>query len=63
MMRPHLGNGNDGNNNNNNTHLMDFLIAVREYHGVKGLTVLLGMESPGLTSSLAIGDYVERNIE
>ena len=65
LMHPQLGNGNDGNNNNNNnnTHLTDFLIAGREYHGVKGLIVLLGMESPGLTSSLAIGDYVARIIE
>ena len=38
--------------------MRDFMIAGPEYHGVKGLTVLLGIESPGLTSSLAIGNYV-----
>jgi hypothetical protein len=27
-------------------------------HGLPGLVNLLGMESPGLTSALAIGDYV-----
>jgi L-2-hydroxyglutarate oxidase LhgO len=38
--------------------LKDFVIAGKEYHGVHGLVVLLGFESPGLTSSLAIGDHV-----
>ena len=28
-------------------HIRDFMIAGPEYHGVKGLTVLLGIESPG----------------
>jgi L-2-hydroxyglutarate oxidase LhgO len=36
----------------------DFLIAGQATHGVKGLVHLLGIESPGLTSSMAIGDYV-----
>ena len=36
----------------------DFIIAGKEYHGIEGLVVLLGIESPGLTSSLAIGNYV-----
>jgi L-2-hydroxyglutarate oxidase LhgO len=38
----------------------DFLIEGPEEHGVFGLTNLLGIESPGLTSSLAIADEVAR---
>lgn len=47
----------------NRTHLKDFLIAEENYHGVEGLTVLLGIESPGLTSSLSIGNYVAEIID
>ena len=36
----------------------DFLIQGPEHHGVDGLINLFGIESPGLTSSLAIADYV-----
>ena len=36
----------------------DFMIEGPERHGVGGLINLFGIESPGLTSSLAIGDYV-----
>ncbi len=36
----------------------DFVIEGPAAHGVKGLVNLFGIESPGLTSSLAIGDYV-----
>lgn len=36
----------------------DFRIDTQKQHGVKGLVNLLGIESPGLTSSLAIGEYV-----
>jgi len=36
----------------------DFLIAHEESRGMPGLVNLLGIESPGLTSSLAIADYV-----
>jgi L-2-hydroxyglutarate oxidase LhgO len=36
----------------------DFLIQGRDAHGVRGLVNLYGVESPGLTSSLAIGEYV-----
>ena len=36
----------------------DFLIHGPRDHGVAGLVNLYGIESPGLTSSLAIGDYV-----
>lgn len=38
----------------NNNQLLDFMVS----RPAKGLTVLLGIESPGLTSSLAIGNYV-----
>jgi L-2-hydroxyglutarate oxidase LhgO len=36
----------------------DFRIESQAEHGLAGLVNLLGIESPGLTSSMAIGDYV-----
>ncbi len=36
----------------------DFLVQGPEVHGVDGLVNLYGIESPGLTASLAIADYV-----
>jgi len=36
----------------------DFVIQGPAQHGVPGLVNLFGIESPGLTSSLAIGDHV-----
>ena len=36
----------------------DFVIAGPEQHGIAGYIGLYGIESPGLTSALAIGDYV-----
>jgi L-2-hydroxyglutarate oxidase LhgO len=36
----------------------DFIIAGPSMHGVAGLVNLFGIESPGLTASLAIGEYV-----
>ncbi|MFT5540318.1 MAG: L-2-hydroxyglutarate oxidase LhgO [Alphaproteobacteria bacterium] len=36
----------------------DFVIQEADVHGVTGLINLYGIESPGLTSSLAIGEYV-----
>lgn len=38
----------------------DFLIQGQAMHGVAGLVNLFGIESPGLTSALAIGEYVRR---
>jgi L-2-hydroxyglutarate oxidase LhgO len=40
----------------------DFLIQGPADHGVPGLVNLLGIESPGLTSSLAIAQHVERQL-
>lgn len=36
----------------------DYRIDGAESHGIPGLVALFGIESPGLTSSLAIGEYV-----
>ncbi len=36
----------------------DFVISGPESHGLPGITNLYGIESPGLTACLAIGDYV-----
>jgi L-2-hydroxyglutarate oxidase LhgO len=36
----------------------DFLIQGPREHGIGGMVNLYGIESPGLTSSMAIGDYV-----
>jgi L-2-hydroxyglutarate oxidase LhgO len=36
----------------------DFCISGPETHGVRGLVNLFGMESPALTASLAVADYV-----
>jgi L-2-hydroxyglutarate oxidase LhgO len=37
----------------------DFCISGPKEHGVAGVVNLFGMESPGLTASLAIADYIE----
>lgn len=41
----------------------DFLIQGPEIHGIAGWVNLFGIESPGLTSSLAIGEYVASLID
>ncbi len=41
----------------------DFLIQGPATHGVAGLVNLYGIESPGLTSALALGDYVVTQFE
>jgi len=38
---------------------VDFIIQGESEHGVEGLINLFGIESPGLTSSLALADYVK----
>jgi len=40
----------------------DFLIQGGETHGIAGMINLLGIESPGLTSSLAIAEEVHKNL-
>ena len=50
-------------NMNTNKQIKDFMIAGVNHHKVQGLTVLLGIESPGLTSSLALGNYVAEMID
>jgi len=40
----------------------DFVIAGAEAHGVEGLVCLFGIESPGLTSALAIGEEAARRL-
>jgi L-2-hydroxyglutarate oxidase LhgO len=40
----------------------DFLLQTEKDHGVSGLINLFGIESPGLTASLAIADWVARRV-
>jgi L-2-hydroxyglutarate oxidase LhgO len=56
-IRPKLGGPDDPTGDH------DFRIEGYRQHGVRGLINLFGIESPGLTSSLAIADYVERLVE
>ena len=41
----------------------DFVVQGRQVHGIPGLVNLYGIESPGLTSSLAIADHVASLLE
>jgi L-2-hydroxyglutarate oxidase LhgO len=41
---------------------VDFVIQGRRDHGIPGLVNLFGMESPGITASLAIADMVRREL-
>ena len=41
----------------------DFAIHNEDEHGLPGLVNLFGIDSPGLTSSLAIGEYVKRLLD
>uniref|UniRef100_A0A0A9E5N1 FAD dependent oxidoreductase domain-containing protein n=2 Tax=Arundinoideae TaxID=156631 RepID=A0A0A9E5N1_ARUDO len=36
----------------------DFVIQGEDVHGIPGLVNLFGIESPGLTSSLAIAEHI-----
>lgn len=40
----------------------DFVIEDDSVHGIRGLVSLLGIESPGLTSSLAIGEEIAKRV-
>ena len=40
----------------------DFSIQFTAHHGVPGLVTLYGIESPGLTACLAIGEYVKHKV-
>ena len=40
----------------------DFQMITPDQHGIPGLIHLLGMESPGLTSSMAIGEYIAEQV-
>ena len=42
---------------------VDFVLQGRDGHGVRGLLNLYGIDSPGLTSCLAIADEVSRRLE
>lgn len=41
----------------------DFVIQTEKEHGVNGLINLFGIESPGLTASLAIAEYVSNKLD
>ncbi|WP_046006129.1 NAD(P)/FAD-dependent oxidoreductase [Pseudoalteromonas rubra] len=41
----------------------DFVIEGHQHHGINGLINLFGIESPGLTASLAIAEYVEAQLK
>ena len=48
---------------NGKTLNSDFIIQGAKDHGIAGMVNLYGIESPGLTSSLAIADYVLERLE
>ena len=41
---------------------MDFVIQTADVHAVPGLVQLFGIESPGLTASLAIGKTIAQHL-
>ena len=47
---------------NKNHNLADFSILFPSDHGLDGLVNLAGIESPGLTASLAISKFVAKSI-
>jgi L-2-hydroxyglutarate oxidase LhgO len=60
-IRPKLhGPSGPQNSNSCDRSLTDFVIDGPDAHGVKGLVNLFGIESPGLTSSLAIAEHISK---
>ena len=58
--------GSDGRTTSSRTKsntFHDFMILGPKVHGIPGLVHLFGMESPGLTCSMAIGNYVVNLLE
>lgn len=49
--------------NHKDTPAGDFTIQCPKVHGIKGVINLFGIESPGLTSSLAIAEYVNSIVQ
>ncbi len=45
------------------TPMADFVLLGPHEHGLAGLVLLFGIESPGLTSALALADHVTRSLE
>mmetsp|Transcript_14698 Transcript_14698/g.14886 ORF Transcript_14698/g.14886 Transcript_14698/m.14886 type:complete len:407 (-) Transcript_14698:149-1369(-) len=58
-LRPKLGHP---NLNDGPSIKADFILEGPQQHGIKGFVNMIGMESPGLTSSLAIADRVASNM-
>ena len=42
--------------------LQDFIVQGKETHGIAGLVNLFGIESPGLTASLALAEYIDEEL-
>ena len=55
-VRPKLAGPEDGGS-------ADFVVAGAETHGIDGYVALMGIESPGLTASLALADLVVERLE
>ena len=47
---------------NKNDKPADFLIHSNKDHGINGYCALYGIESPGITSSLALADHITNEI-
>lgn len=47
--------------NKKDKSMRDFIINSEKNHNIQGLINLYGIESPGLTSSLALADYIAKN--